>query len=180
MDTDLRTDRQTDTRTHTHTHRPNAITRACAARVNKLFILSAPIFACTVSLIFWDVLLIMAHMFVYNHKNNGLFSQPPPPKRIKTNVLKEGDIVAILTETLEEAPWLAQVTKVEGRNLSIIWMEGSYTSLWKVATVRQGSKTLEWRDRVSVKTVVLSGISLTENKKLTTDLVSEIKDTYST
>ena len=30
-------------------------------------------------------------------------------------------------------------------------------------------------ETVSVKTVVLSGISLTENKKLTTDLVSEIK-----
>ena len=83
----------------------------------------------------------MAHLFVYNHKNNGLFSQPRPPKRIKTT--KEGDIVAILTETLEEAPWLAQVTKVEGRNLSIIWMEGSYTSSWKVATVRQGSKTVD-------------------------------------
>lgn len=129
---------------------------------------------------FWDVLLIIAHLFVYNHKNNGLFSQPPPPKRIKTNVPKEGDIVAILTETLEEAPWLAQVTKTEGRNLSIIWMEGSYTSSWKVATVRQGKRTVEWRDRVSVNTVVLSGISLTVNNKLTTDLVSEIKYTYST
>ena len=110
---------------------------------NKLFIISAPIFSCTVSLIFWDVLLIMAHLFVYNHKNNGLFSQPPPPKRIKTNVPQEGDIVAILTETLAEAPWLAQVTKVEGRNLSIIWMEGSYTS-WEGGYIPYAKEVKLW------------------------------------
>ena len=101
------------------------------------------------------------------------------PKRKKNNLPKEGEIVALLTETLEDAPWLGQVESVEGEELTILWMEGSYSSPWKVATICKGSKTLPWRDTVSVNTIILSGIYLTENSELTDDIVVLIKDTYS-
>ena len=80
---------------------------------------------------------------------------------------------------LEDAPWLGQVESVEGEELTILWMEGSYSSPWKVATICKGSKTLPWRDTVSVNTIMLSGIYLTENSELTDDIVVLIKDTYS-
>ena len=109
----------------------------------------------------------------------GCFLQPPSNKRKKLDLPKEGEIVAILTESLGDTPWLGQVEKAQGGDLSILWMEGSYSSAWKVATIRKGKKTLKWRDTVSVKTVILSGITLTENDELTKELVSFIKDTYS-
>ena len=45
--------------------------------------------------------------------------------------------MAILTESLEDAPWLGQVEKAQGGDLSILWMEGSYSSAWKVATIQK-------------------------------------------
>ena len=117
------------------------------------------------------------------HKN-GLFLQlaSAPNKRKKTCLPKRKknnlpEIVALLTETLEGAPWLGQVESVEGEELTILWMEGSYSSPWKVATICKGSKTLPWRDMVSVNTIIL--IYLTENSELTDDIVVLIKDTYS-
>ena len=92
----------------------------------------------------------------------------------------EGQLVAVLTETLEEAPWLGKVERIDGGNLSIVWMEGSYTSSWKPATIRKQKKIVEWRDTVPVETVILSDITLTENDELTKDSVRLIKDTYST
>ena len=75
-------------------------------------------------------------------------------------------------ENIEEAPWLGQVEKAQGGDLSILWMEGSYTSTWKVTTIRKGKKIFKWRDTVSIKTVILNGIRLTENNELTKELVA--------
>ena len=58
-------------------------------------------------------------------------------------------------------------------------MEGSYNTSWKAATIRKRKNTVQWRDTVSAETVILSGISLTENNELTKDVVALIKDTYS-
>ena len=92
----------------------------------------------------------------------------------------EGQLVAVLTETLKEAPWLGKVERIEGKNLSIVWIEGSYNSSWKPATICKRKKIVEWRDTVPVETVILSDITLTENNELTKDSVRLIKDTYST
>ena len=92
----------------------------------------------------------------------------------------EGQLVAVLTETLEEAPWLGKVERIEGGTISIVWMEGSYTSSWKPATICKRKKIVEWRDTVSVETVILSDITLTESSELTKDSVRLIKETYRT
>ena len=78
-----------------------------------------------------------------------------------------------------EVPWLGKVDGVEGGNLLIVWMEGSYSSSWKPATIHQRKKFGELRDTVPVETVILSGITLTENNRLTKDSVRLIKDTCS-
>ena len=47
-------------------------------------------------------------------------------------------------------------------------------------TIHKRKQIVERRDEVPVETVILSGITLTENNELTKDLVRLIKDTYST
>ena len=42
--------------------------------------------------------------------------------------LQIGDLVALSTETLQDAPWIVQVTGTEGAKISIVWMEGDYNS----------------------------------------------------
>jgi len=38
--------------------------------------------------------------------------------------LQIGDLVALRTETLQDAPWIVQVTGMEGEKISIVRMEG--------------------------------------------------------
>jgi len=42
--------------------------------------------------------------------------------------LQIGDLVALSTETLQNAPWTVQVTGTEGEKISIVRMEGEYNS----------------------------------------------------
>ena len=42
--------------------------------------------------------------------------------------LQIGDLVALRTETLQDAPWIVQVTGMEGEKISIVRMEGDYNS----------------------------------------------------
>ena len=42
--------------------------------------------------------------------------------------LQIGDLVALRTETLQDAPWIVQVTGTEGEKISIVRMEGDYNS----------------------------------------------------
>jgi len=42
--------------------------------------------------------------------------------------LQIGDVVALCTETLQDAPWIVQVTGIEGEKISMVRMEGDYNS----------------------------------------------------
>ena len=43
--------------------------------------------------------------------------------------LQIGDLVALRTETLQDAPWIVQVTGTEGEKSSIVRMEGTTTAV---------------------------------------------------
>ena len=40
--------------------------------------------------------------------------------------IQEGSMVALLTETLDNAPWLARVQKVESETVRLVWLEEGY------------------------------------------------------
>ena len=42
--------------------------------------------------------------------------------------LQIGDLVALRIETLQDAPWIVEVTGTEGEEISIVRMEGDYNS----------------------------------------------------
>ena len=89
-------------------------------------------------------------------------------------------MVALLTETPEEAPWLASVKKVEGDTIRLIWLEGSYTTKWKTARIKVGRKIVDWEDAASRSSIILSGFRLTKNSKPDSSTVKLIQDTYAT
>lgn len=61
-----------------------------------------------------------SHPFAQKNKRNSLFLYSPLLTREKKNDLpKEGKMVAILTESLEEAQWLGQVEKAQGDLLTL-------------------------------------------------------------
>ena len=87
-------------------------------------------------------------------------------------------MAALLTETPEEAPWLARVKKVEGDIVRLVWLEGGYTTKWKTARMKVGRRMVDWEDTASRGSIILSGFSLNRHSKLDTNTVKLIQDTY--
>jgi len=50
--------------------------------------------------------------------------------------LEIGDLVALRTETLHNAPWIGRVTGMEEDKISLVWMEGDYNKQWKATKHR--------------------------------------------
>lgn len=87
-------------------------------------------------------------------------------------------MVALLTETLDEAPWLARVTKVERDTVRLVWLEGGYNTKWKAARIKVGRRMVDWEDAISRSCIILSGFRLNKSSKLDTNTVRLIQDTY--
>lgn len=93
-------------------------------------------------------------------------------------VLKEGLLVALLTETKEEAPWLGRVMKIDGDSITLVWLEGQYNTKWKPCKVKIRRRMVEWEDTVRKDSIILSGFSLNKNNKLDNNTVQLLKETY--
>ena len=87
-------------------------------------------------------------------------------------------MVALLTETPEEAPWLARVKKVEGDTVRLVWLEGGYTTKWNTARIKVGRRMVDWEDTVSKSCIILSGFRFNKSSKLDINIVKLIQDTY--
>ena len=92
--------------------------------------------------------------------------------------LQSGHLVAVLTESLQDAPWIAQVTEIEGDKVSVVWMEGDYNQQWKVAKHSVKGKLVEWRDVVEKHTIILYAFQLTKASKLRKTTVNALKSLY--
>ena len=79
-------------------------------------------------------------------------------------------MVALLTETPEEAPWLGRVKKVEGDTIRLVWLEGDYTTKWKTARMKVGRRMVDWEDKVIRRSIILSGFRLNKTVNLTATL----------
>ena len=92
--------------------------------------------------------------------------------------LESGDLVALRTETLQDAPWIGQVTGMEGDKISVVWMEGDYNKQWKVAKHRFRGKLQEWTDCVDKCSVILYGFELTKANRLRKPTVDALMALY--
>lgn len=94
-------------------------------------------------------------------------------------VVAVGDLIAVQTEVEADAPWIAKVVDVFDHEVGIVWMEGSYSSQWKVAKVKNGKKVVDWKDKVSRESIVLCGFDFTPSSRLKKKTVKELKELYS-
>ena len=92
--------------------------------------------------------------------------------------IQEGSVVALLTETPDEAPWLARVKKVDRDTVRLVWLEGGYNTKWKTARIKVGRRMVDWEDTVSRTCIILSGFTFNKSSKLHTNTARLIQDTY--
>ena len=92
--------------------------------------------------------------------------------------LQSGHLVALRTESLQDAPWVARVTGLEGDKVSVVWMEGDYNKQWKVAKRRVKGKLVEWTDCVDKCTIILYAFELTKTDRLKKATVDALKSLY--
>jgi len=92
--------------------------------------------------------------------------------------LEIGDLVALRTETLQDAPWIGRVTGMEGDKISLVWMEGDYNKQWKVTKHRFKGKLQEWTDCVDKCSIILYGFELTKADRLRKPTVDALMALY--
>ena len=61
---------------------------------------------------------------------------------------------------------LRPVLKVDGDNIEIMWLEGSYSRPWKAAKTKQGRSMVEWKDTVPKASIILFDFELTPSNIL--------------
>jgi len=74
---------------------------------------------------------------------------------------------------------LRPVLKVDGDNIEIMWLEGSYSRPWKAAKTKQGRSMVEWKDTVPKASIIRFDFELTPSNKLRKATVQHLKNAYS-
>ena len=62
------------------------------------------------------------------------------------DTIDKGQLVALNVENCNLRPLIAQVLEVNTDTVDIVWLEGSYTKLWKVAKKKEGHTLVDWTD----------------------------------
>lgn len=89
-----------------------------------------------------------------------------------------GDLVAVRGDAVEDTPWIGRVTKFEGDNVQLVWMEGGYEKQWTVMKVKAKRGNIEWKDSVPKCSIILYGFELTKGHKLRKSTVDALKSSY--
>ena len=86
-----------------------------------------------------------------------------------TSSLSKDDLVAVVCENCEIEPTIGRVEEINGNDVDIVWLEGTYQTAWKVAKhrdPRNRSRMVEWRDTVPKESIILFQFQLTATKHL--------------
>lgn len=83
-------------------------------------------------------------------------------------------MIALLTEALDDAPWLARIKNVESETVKLVWLEEATTASGR----QQERRMVDWEDTISRSCVILSGFRLNDSNKLDKNTVRLIQDTY--
>ena len=101
---------------------------------------------------------------------------------IETNVIhiKEGHLVAVLSDDPTwPPPWIAEVKNVQDDDVTVIWYEGSYTTTWKPAKIRNGRHMEDWVTTVSKSSIILYDFKLTSTGRLRKSHITHLQKAYS-
>ena len=85
-----------------------------------------------------------------------------------------GHLIAVRTESVEDAPWIARVIGIRGDKVQIAWMEGGYDMPWNILKVKVRRRMIEWRDSVAKCTIILYGYKAQKLHQTTIDTLKSL------
>ena len=80
------------------------------------------------------------------------------------STLNVDDLVAVFCENYAREPVIGRCTQIFDETIEVLWMDGSYKSLWKPWKVRDAKnrrKVIDWVDRIPKMSILLFGFTLT-------------------
>ena len=92
-----------------------------------------------------------------------------------------GHLVALTVENCDQEPLLGKVIKIMDEEIQIVWLEGDYSSSWRVAKYsdpQNRRKKIEWTDTVPKASVLLFDFELTATNHLRKSTSSHLKRKY--
>ena len=77
----------------------------------------------------------------------------------------------------DEEPQLSNVVRIDGEQLEVEWLVGSYSEPWTVWKEKRGREYVTWKELIPMH-AVLFPVSLTKTQRLTNDLILKLKTSY--
>ena len=75
-------------------------------------------------------------------------------------------------------PWIGECKEMQGDDVTVLWYEGTYSSTWKPAKVRNGRHLEDWVATIPRSSIVLYDFKLTSTGRLRKATVAHLKRAY--
>ena len=94
------------------------------------------------------------------------------------DIIDKGQLVALNVENCHLQPLIAKVLEVNANTIDVVWLEGNYTKLWKVAKRKEGRTLVDWTDSVPKSSILLFDFPLTKTNRLRKAIIEHLKEAY--
>ena len=101
--------------------------------------------------------------------------------KMQTYLIAADHLVALVAENSDNQPLLGQVLEIMETEVKIVWLEGDYSSSWKIAKYidpNNKRKKVEWTDVVTKQAIILFNFQLTTTNHLRKATVTHLKRKY--
>ena len=99
-------------------------------------------------------------------------SEPSP-----TEITAGTYVACYLQKYCDEEPQLSKVVCIDGEQLEVEWLVGSYSEPWTVWKEKRGREYVTWKELIPMH-AVLFPVSLTKTQRLPSSLILKLKTLY--
>ena len=88
-------------------------------------------------------------------------------------------VATYISDYRDEIPQIGKIVNVEGlpNSITIEWLQGTYSSIWKVCKKREGRALVPWVEEIP-KTAIISSVKLTKGQRLPGSVRDKLKSLY--
>lgn len=98
-------------------------------------------------------------------------------RREEEDIMPSSLVATFVPEYRDEIPQIGRVLTVEEEVVTIEWLQGTYSSLWKVCKRREGRNVVPWVEDIP-KTAIISKVELTKGQRLPGAVKTKLKSLY--
>ena len=92
--------------------------------------------------------------------------------------IEEGQLFAVYCEESSTDPKIGKCITAHGVTVRLSWLQGSYSTAWKLWRKRSGRHMVDWEDDVSTSSIILFDFKLTKTHHCIKSTVAHLKETY--